>query len=150
MDLKQLLLSPSGRIGRRSFWIGLIAIFVISFVASFVLTIGVSIIRGEKSSALVAPLVQLALIYPSVCITAKRLHDLGRSGWWQAPVYALWIGGVGFSTIGVPGLGGLAMIVALLGGLVLSIFTGFVAGSAQPNRFGPREGATCGAADVFA
>ncbi|HEX2561857.1 DUF805 domain-containing protein [Phenylobacterium sp.] len=152
MNLRQLLLSPGGRIGRKSFWIGLIAIFVISFVTSLVLTIGVSIIRGQGtgSAAIVTPLVQLALIYPSICITTKRLHDLGRSGWWQAPVYALWIGGVAFVTIGVSGLGGLLMMVAVLGGLAMSVFTGFVAGAAQPNRFGAPEGAGDKTADLFA
>ena len=25
----------------------------------------------------------LAIIIPTICVTARRLHDVNRSGWWQ-------------------------------------------------------------------
>ena len=37
----------------------------------------------------------LLLIPPSISVTARRLHDIGWSGWWQLPIYlVMFIGAV--------------------------------------------------------
>lgn len=36
----------------------------------------------------------LALLLPTVTLTARRLHDIGRSGWWQLSFYAAWVPGL--------------------------------------------------------
>ncbi|MCX7588990.1 DUF805 domain-containing protein [Phenylobacterium sp. 58.2.17] len=71
MDLKEidwqtLYLSGRGRIGRAEFWIGAAGLICIGLVAGLIPVVGV--------------LASLALIYPWACLTAKRLHDFGRSG----------------------------------------------------------------------
>ena len=38
---------------------------------------------GEGFSGLVT----LALVLPNLAVTARRLHDIGRSGWWQLVVW---------------------------------------------------------------
>ena len=71
MDLKEidwqtLYLSGQGRIGRAQFWIGAAGLICVGLVAGLIPVVGV--------------LASLALIYPWACLTAKRLHDFGRSG----------------------------------------------------------------------
>lgn len=43
---------------------------------------------GESASGLVA----IALLLPSLAVGARRLHDIGKSGWWQLLI----ITGIGF------------------------------------------------------
>lgn len=43
-------------------------------------------LRRLAGVALGAPLLaslSLATLLPSLAVTARRLHDIGRSGWWQ-------------------------------------------------------------------
>ena len=60
----------SGRAARPEFWwfvLGqLIALIIASFLGRFVYS-----------------LVALALLLPSLAVGARRLHDIGKSGWWQ-------------------------------------------------------------------
>ena len=37
-------------------------------------------------------LVSLALLLPSLAVGARRLHDIGKNGWWQL----LMVSGIGF------------------------------------------------------
>jgi uncharacterized membrane protein YhaH (DUF805 family) len=53
------------------------------------------------------------LIVPSLAVMVRRLHDIGRSGWW------LWLHIV-------PGIGSLVLLIMTL-----------LKGEAGPNRFGP-------------
>jgi uncharacterized membrane protein YhaH (DUF805 family) len=71
-----LFFSPQGRIGKGQFWIGVIVLLVVG--------IGLSVAQrfSPQSVALVFALLSIVLIYPSVCVYVKRLHDAGKSGWW--------------------------------------------------------------------
>lgn len=64
-----------GRAGRSEFW--WFALF--SFAVGFVLNV--------LGLGLLALLANLALLLPSLGVGARRLHDIGKSGWFQL----LWI-----------------------------------------------------------
>ena len=68
----------SGRSTREEYWtftlIYLMAYLTLSIIAYF--------INSEMFSFLLG-ILSLAVIIPSISITTRRLHDVGRSGWWQ-------------------------------------------------------------------
>ena len=112
MDWKSLFFSADGRIGRGEFWIG------------WLVLLGVGVVTGWIP--LVGTLVWLVAIYCTVCIYAKRLHDMGKSGWLQVIPIAIGIlaGGwaimsIGFSAV-LPALSGAsedAIAASAIGGL---------------------------------
>ena len=60
-----------GKAGRPEFWM---------FVAvSIVIGILLSVLRMPTLSSLYS----LVILIPSLAVGARRLHDTGRSGWWQ-------------------------------------------------------------------
>ena len=88
-----------GRAGRPEYWWFILAVFVLQLVVSFVL--------GD----IVALLVNLGLLLPQLAAGTRRLHDMGKSGWFQL----LWF---------IPVLGWAVMIYFL------------VQPSAGPNEYG--------------
>ena len=58
-----------GRAGRPEFW---------WFVLFQFLVMGVASLLGDVVNGLAG----LALLLPSLAVNARRLHDVGRSGWW--------------------------------------------------------------------
>jgi len=71
-----------GRARRKEFWYYQLVAFVLGIIAatldSILGTPGAAIGQGVLGS-----LLALALILPSLAVGARRLHDSGRSGWWQ-------------------------------------------------------------------
>lgn len=65
----------AGRARRREFWMFMLINFVISFVLGLVL--------GLAHLGPLSNLYLLAVLVPSLALGARRLHDTGRSGWWQ-------------------------------------------------------------------
>ncbi|PKH06619.1 DUF805 domain-containing protein [Moritella sp. Urea-trap-13] len=61
----------TGRARRKEYWMFILIYLIINIVLS---VLGLDIISG---------LVALGLLIPSISIAARRLHDTGRSGWWQ-------------------------------------------------------------------
>lgn len=57
----------TGRAGLEEFWLYVLVNFIISFVLSFVGPLGM--------------LYGLGVLIPSLAVSARRLHDTGRSGW---------------------------------------------------------------------
>jgi uncharacterized membrane protein YhaH (DUF805 family) len=139
MDWQSLFLSSNGRIGRQTFWIGFAIVFVSSIVLNMVPVLG--------------QLAALALLWPQVCIHAKRLHDMGYSGWLMlipfgvsvlAAGFAVATGGAAmFSGTGYEALGAamgavlLAFAVAFLVGLGFLLWVGLTPSQPGDNRFGP-------------
>ena len=68
----------SGRASRSEFWWFFLFQVLASVAASML---------SEKLSGLVS----LALLLPALAVGARRLHDIGKSGWWQL----LMISGIG-------------------------------------------------------
>ena len=66
-DWQKLLFSFEGRTRRSHFWIG------------WLICLGVGVVAGWIP--LIGFFISIALIWPNLAITVKRLHDLGMSGW---------------------------------------------------------------------
>jgi len=60
----------TGRASRPEFWWFFLFQVLVSIAASML---------GD----VVASLVSLALLLPALAVGARRLHDIGKSGWWQ-------------------------------------------------------------------
>ncbi len=73
-----LLTTTQGRIGRQQWWIGIIAMIVISIIASIVF--GILSLGNQTLLSWLAVLINIALIYPAYCIGIKRRHDRGSDG----------------------------------------------------------------------
>lgn len=90
----------------------------------------------------------LLLLVPGLSLTARRLHDVGRSGWWQAPALAstglfFWaalslIGAVGVQPVAAPDLT-LPLVALATFFLLAALLIGWLVRPSQPaaNRFGP-------------
>lgn len=144
-DWQKLLLSFEGRTRRSHFWIG------------WLICLGAGVVAGWIP--LIGGLISLALIWPNLAITVKRLHDMGKSGWFAAIPWVFNIVGFifAFATVGITAItnaGALeredpAAILALLGpvlgvlALLAVVNLGFLLWvgltDSQPggNQFGP-------------
>lgn len=64
-----------GRSSRSEYWWYALAIFILSFV--------INLIFGQSNAGMiVSGIVSLALLLPGLGLTVRRLHDIGKSGWW--------------------------------------------------------------------
>jgi uncharacterized membrane protein YhaH (DUF805 family) len=88
-----------GRASRREYWMFILFYFIFSAVAQILDAIfktnrlisynfPIHILRIGNSQGLLALLYSLILLIPSVAVTVRRLHDIGKSGWWPL-VFAL-------------------------------------------------------------
>jgi len=64
-----------GRAARQEYWM-FILFYVIFYIAALV-------IDAVIGFGVVALIYSLALMLPSLSVGARRLHDIGRTGWWQ-------------------------------------------------------------------
>lgn len=109
--LFQKYVTFSGRATRSEFW------FFYLFVS--VPTIGLSIIFGTQADSMpwiinaLLTIFNLAVFLPFLSVTVRRLHDIGKSGWWQ-----------------------LIILVPLIGVILLIVWL-VTKSEAADNRFGP-------------
>lgn len=64
-----------GRAHRTEYWMFvLINLFII---------IGITLLEGAlRTQGIIGSLYSLAVLIPSIAVSVRRLHDIGRSGWW--------------------------------------------------------------------
>ena len=126
MNWGKFLFSFQGRISRKAFWLYIVASIVLGVLLNFALPAQPVIdpaATPEQAMAAVSGyygaipfwywLVNLVLFVIGLAVLAKRWHDQDRSGWWS-----------------------LLLLIPLLGGLIVLIMCGFIAGTPGPNRFG--------------
>lgn len=143
-NFQHVLFSFNGRIRRQHFWIG------------WLICLGAGVVLGWIP--ILGTLLSIALIWPNLAISVKRLHDMGQSGWL---IVIPWIAGIGgviaaFMTVGVAALTSgyvntddPAAVLAIIGpmfgilGIVALIQLGFLLwigisdSQRGDNRFGP-------------
>jgi uncharacterized membrane protein YhaH (DUF805 family) len=65
----------SGRARRKEFWMFALINFVIMVILSALdMALGIGLLSG---------LYALGVLLPSLAVGARRLHDIGKTGWWQ-------------------------------------------------------------------
>lgn len=158
------LLTPFGRVSRRSFWLGFVALFVLLAAGAWYFDQRVGLtINPAQSPAWLEPVAEpmswaldlaggplmlaLLILFPWIVamMVLKRLHDRGFGGLmllWKAVLLA----GLAWFALNVRALapapwGGVleivAGVVALLSVLRVLVIVLFLAGQDGPNRFGP-------------
>ncbi|HYF85594.1 DUF805 domain-containing protein [Azospirillum sp.] len=110
----------SGRALRSEYWFWVLFTVLLSIVTSI---IDVALFPFDDVSPL-SSITNLALLLPGLAVSARRLHDVGRSGWWL-----------------------LLAIVPVIGWIILLIWT-VTKGDAAANRFGPPPQPTAGSPAV--
>lgn len=111
MDWKFLFSTFEARIGRQSFWIGHIVLIAVGAAAHLV--IAALFGTGHAAMALLG-VISLILVYPSLAVDVKRLHDRGKSGWWI-----------------------LLLLIPFIGAVWFVVELGCLSGTPGTNRFGP-------------
>lgn len=94
----------SGRASRQQYWM-----FILIYMIIYLVLIGIDSVLGI---IILSSIFSLGSFIPSLSIAARRLHDTGRSGWWQ-----------------------LIIFLPLIGVIVLLVF--FVQDSHDQNEYGP-------------
>lgn len=106
MDIGRLF-SFEGRINRQTYWIMAIVFFIIYAVLA-------ALMQTKNNGLIVlAIIVELALIIPSLTTGVKRWHDRNKSGWWV-----------------------LIALIPLIGAIWSLVELGFLPGTPGNNRFG--------------
>jgi uncharacterized membrane protein YhaH (DUF805 family) len=131
--LYQLLFGFSGRLGRGDFEIAVVIYCVVYLVLGLMISILLFAFDLHRVSVKgTIPL--LVLLTP---MSAKRLHDRDKSGWWLLAFYAFPAASSYVDDVegtGLPYLFSLVRIVFSLWGFVE---LGCLRGTPGPNRFGP-------------
>lgn len=144
-DFKSAMLAFDGRLRRQHFWISWLILLVAGFVLGMIPFIG--------------QVIGLALIWPNVAITVKRLHDIGKTGWfavipWVANVVGviMIISAAGLSILTNPQAfenedpaAIMAMFGSMMGGFAVMglinlgflLWIGITDSNRGDNRFGP-------------
>jgi uncharacterized membrane protein YhaH (DUF805 family) len=123
--------SFDGRIPRKTFWLGLLVLMIVSWILQMILfaVLGGSMMDIDPNatpeaaaaaaqtamSSMMLPFGILFLItlWPSLAIYAKRWHDRNKSGWWT-----------------------LIMLIPVIGAIWMLIELGFLRGTEGDNGYG--------------
>lgn len=110
--------SFEGRIGRGTYWLKFVLPYVVITIALTIIdmTAGLTIDdgMGGEGVGILSSIFALIGIWFSLAVGAKRCHDRGRSGWFQA-----------------------IALIPIIGAIWLLIELGFLKGTEGENRFGP-------------
>lgn len=144
-DFASALFSFNGRLRRQHFWISWLILLGAGVVLGWIPFLGI--------------ILSLAMIWPNIAIVVKRLHDMGKSGWfvvipWVANIvgFVMIISAVGMAIITNPGAFesedpsvALSMLGSMMGGLSIMflvniaflLWIGISDSQRGDNRFGP-------------
>jgi uncharacterized membrane protein YhaH (DUF805 family) len=83
--MAKFLFSPYGRISRKTYWL----YWILPYLVLMFLAVGFDFAlfpidpRTEEPPPVFQRLFSLALLWPSIAVATKRLHDRGMTGWWN-------------------------------------------------------------------
>jgi len=97
----------SGRASRSEYW----WFMLFWMLATTVINLLVGSFLGAEVGSVIGLLVVLGLFLPTIAVSARRLHDMNHSGWWQL--------------LALTGIGGLVLVIWYM-----------FPGSPDTNRFG--------------
>lgn len=143
MDIGYLFTSFDGRINRAKYWIGALILIAAWIVIALALGfLGLSIMGG--GFAILVLIVQLAMLYPTAALMAKRFQDRNRPGWFAAillvPVVLQGITnalGLTGNPLNQNALDYLFMAIMFIVGIWTFIELGCLRGTVGPNQYGP-------------
>ncbi|MEL6568140.1 MAG: TIR domain-containing protein [Pseudomonadota bacterium] len=146
-DFANVMFVPTGRIGQKSFWIGFAILFGIAFVGGL----------ATAAVPAVAFVIEMVLLYPSICLYGKRLHDFGMSAWIYGGfriamiVVGAVIGGMmGASGAYVEDIVIVTGVLSFLATIAITLWIGLMKSQPTANKHGPPPGGSVPQADVFA
>lgn len=121
----------NGRAARSEFW----WFWLASILASIVFGVMGWITGAVAAFELMDNLVSLAILIPTLAVTCRRLHDTGRSGWWQVmPIAPALIAGFSMGAE-IDTLGWIAIVITVILFIVLIVWLAS-AGDHGPNQYG--------------
>ena len=100
MDVVRILFSPNGRITGSEYWVGVLLLVAANLFLTWLPAVG--------------GLIWLALIYVGAVVSAKRLHDAGRTGWIHLIPWAISLSLIGFGVVAA-GAAALTPFMEILG-----------------------------------
>jgi uncharacterized membrane protein YhaH (DUF805 family) len=142
MDISNLFMTTEGRIGRQSYWIGL----VILVVAGIIISQLIAYLFGYTSllARFLNFIYVIAIAYPAYALMAKRFQDRSKKGTLAGILIGLSVLG---ALLGLFGLTGSPVEPNTLGtvfGLVIGVVAiwflielGFLRGTVGSNEYGP-------------
>ena len=101
----------SGRANRKEFWMFVLFAILTTIVAA-IIDVATGLFNEEVGLGLISGILQLFYFLPGLSLYVRRLHDLGRSGWWV-----------------------LLLFVPLVN-IAMLIYIGFFKGTEGPNDYG--------------
>jgi uncharacterized membrane protein YhaH (DUF805 family) len=157
MPLIDAMTKLHGRSTRRMFLLANVAIIIIALVAYSIAGLAFYIVNGTAfwdveaspdtpswAATSISIVILLAIVYPSLTSTVRRLHDFALSGWWGTPMLLPYVAvplldyfEIGFDDARHTTAGLLIIGIMLVPTLVLALIPGTVGG----NRYGadPRD-----------
>ena len=76
----------TGRATRQDYWM-----YILFYIIFYIWLIIVDVVLG---TLVLTGIFALAMLVPSLSIAARRLHDTGRTGWWQLIAFIPLIGAI--------------------------------------------------------
>lgn len=72
-----------GRASRKEYWMFFLVNFLIAFALGFAMGLLAALTGMDpKKTDVVSSLYGLAVFLPGLAVGVRRMHDIGRSGWW--------------------------------------------------------------------
>ena len=81
-----------GRASRSEFWYFALFYFIVNIILVLIDSLVINPILGATPSqmgqgGILQVIFALALLVPSIALAVRRLHDIGKSGWWYLIVF---------------------------------------------------------------